>query len=431
MKRNAFCVLAVSMLASNSPTRVAAQATFTRLGSLQGGAVPSSFAVAVSGDGTVVAGGAESSNGNEAFAWTGGVMTGLGYIPPAGSTNSEATGVAISPFGDAIVVGQSWNGSQFEAFRHEGSGPMQGLGGLCPCAGNILSIATGISDDSTTIVGWSRADPILGPDSIEAWRIVGAGAMTGLGDLPGGLHASVARAASSDGSLIVGDSVSAAGSEAFLWTEAEGMQSLGDLPGGPVASVAFDISDDGRVIVGRSDAGSGDEAVIWVNGEIESIGTLPSEEPLAQSLGVSGDGRVVVGSSFVDPFIEATIWTRGTGLRHLETVLVNEYGLDEELQGWILFEGRAISQDGTVIVGQGLNPDNVLEGWMVTIPALPSPGDMNCDAEVDVGDIPEFVAALLDDGTFTGCDAYLADFTLDGKVDGEDVPGFTNQLVGS
>jgi probable HAF family extracellular repeat protein len=66
----------------------------------------------------------------------------------------------------------------------------------------------------------------------------------GLGDLPGGEIASTPAAVSADGSVVVGDSYSTSGQEAFLWTLAGGISDLGDLPGGGFAREAWDTSGD-------------------------------------------------------------------------------------------------------------------------------------------------------------------------------------------
>lgn len=380
-------------------------AQFIPLGTLPGGATPSSYAVAVSADGQTCAGGAESSNGNEAFRWQAGVMTGLGYIP-GGGTSSESTGVSAD---GSIVVGQSWNGTRFEAFRSIDGGTLEGLGGLVPSTNqNILSIATGVSENGAVIVGWARA--VTTGTTIEAFRHVG-GTISGLGDLPGGLTASVARAASPDGSIIVGDSVSSNGNEAFVWTIGTGMQPLGDLPGGGFASAAFDVADDGTIIVGYGNSDAGQEGCIWTDGVPQGVGALPSDEPAATLFGVSADGSVAVGSSFVDPFIEAVIWTPETGIRHLQTALQTDYGLD--LTGWILFEARGISANGRTIVGQGLNPDNVLEGFVVRLPN-PCPGDLDGDNVVALGDLTILLSNF---GTLSGATEGDGDLDADEDID--------------
>ncbi|WP_395094048.1 hypothetical protein [Armatimonas sp.] len=93
---------------------------------------------------------------------------------------------------------------------------------------------------------------------------------TGLGDLAGGslgswLFFSSANGVSSDGSVVVGESYSASGTEAFRWTQAGGMVNLKDfLVAGGVTGLgswtltwALAISADGTTIVGRGTNPSG------------------------------------------------------------------------------------------------------------------------------------------------------------------------------
>ena len=74
--------------------------------------------------------------------------------------------------------------------------------------------------------------------------------MVGLGHLPGDTN-STATGVSADGSVIVGTSSSASGSQAFRWTAGSGMVGLGYLPGGTNSS-ATAVSGDGSVVVGTS-----------------------------------------------------------------------------------------------------------------------------------------------------------------------------------
>src|SRR5215208_1276755 len=91
-----------------------------------------------------------------------------------------------------------------------------------------------------------------------------AGSFQGLGDLPGGTFQSYANAVSDDGSTVVGFSSSASSSasgwEAFRWTSGGGMVGLGDLPGGTSYSQGSDVSADGSVVVGYGNSDSGTEA---------------------------------------------------------------------------------------------------------------------------------------------------------------------------
>jgi len=106
-----------------------------------------------------------------------------------------------------------------------------------------------------------------------------------------------------------------------MWTEAGGMVGLGELPGG-----AFDSS----------------------------------------AMAISADGSIVVGESSVDSGGGAFIWDAENGMRQLDQVLTDDFGLD--LTGWTLIRAKGISDDGFTIVGQGLNPSGENEGWIVTIP---------------------------------------------------------------
>jgi hypothetical protein len=55
-------------------------------------------------------------------------------------------------------------------------------------------------------------------------------------------------------------------------------------------------------------------------------------------------------------------------------------------------------------------------------------GDVNCDQLTNMDDLPYFVAALI--GGYTGCDISLADMDNSGTVDGLDIQGFVNALLG-
>ncbi|MCL5281834.1 MAG: hypothetical protein M1376_18205 [Planctomycetes bacterium] len=167
-------------------------------------------------------------------------------------------------------------------------------------------------------VWWGTSPVFAGPATFQ-----------GLGDLPGGYFDSYAAGISADGSVVVGSSSSAAGSEAFRWTQAGGMVGLGDLPG----------------------------------------------KVFSQAEGVSADGSVVVGYSSSAASQEAFIWDQANGMRSLQDLLTNTYGLD--LTGWQLADAHAIGADGLTIVGFGLNPSGGWEAWRATLPTaqpVPAPG---------------------------------------------------------
>jgi probable HAF family extracellular repeat protein len=79
----------------------------------------------------------------------------------------------------------------------------------------------------------------------------------GLGDLPGGTFESAAQRVSANGLVVVGYGTTAAGQQAFRWTQKEGMVSLGNLSDNRFKqSVALGVSADGSVIVGNGDTSS-------------------------------------------------------------------------------------------------------------------------------------------------------------------------------
>jgi uncharacterized membrane protein len=126
--------------------------------------------------------------------------------------------------------------------------------------------------------------------------------------------------------VIVGAFIGEEPNGAFRWTEAEGYTFLGEA--GFHDSEATAASYDGSIIVGYA------SDPWW--------GPRPGEF--------------------------ATIWDATHGTRLLQDVLVDEYGLGAELEGWTLTTARGISYDGTVIAGYGTNSDGNIEAWVAIIP---------------------------------------------------------------
>jgi len=118
--------------------------------------------------------------------------------------------------------------------------------------------------------------------------------------------------------VVAGEHALSAGYEAFRWTEHSGLVDLGDVnPGGYPNSTAAAVNADGSAIVGICSSG-------------------------------------------------ACIWDAAHGMRDLAALLMQEFGLD--LSGWTLSIATGISADGTVIVGNGINPDGDREAWRAVIP---------------------------------------------------------------
>lgn len=343
------------------------------------------------------------------------LFTGIGHLA-GGYETSHPYGVSDN----GVVVGFSSSaGMNSEAFRWSSRSGMVGLGAIGMSSNGIAaSTANGISSDGRVVVGSSSA-----PDGGQAFRWTSGDGMIGLGDLPGGPHYSYGSAASEDGSVVVGHSQSANGFEAIRWTNDAGIQGLGDLPGGVFHSTAVGVSADGSVVVGFGNSPTGFEAVRWtVTDGMTGLGFLENgtprsganavsadgstivgfAEPDVQTIeafrftndsgmqglgflpggnwssanGVSGDGSVVVGSA-ASPLgfegFDAFIWTPELGMRRLVEVLIEDYGLADQLQGWKLHEAYDISANGRYITGGGRNPNDTTEGWLVDLQFTPVP----------------------------------------------------------
>jgi len=218
------------------------------------------------------------------------------------------------------------------------AGGMEGLGDLA--GGSVVSMARGVSADGSVVVGESSS--ASGP---EAFLWTRAGDMQGLGDLPGSGFNSAATDVSWDGSVVVGRGWSASGTEAFRWETGIGMTGLGDLPGGSFFSLATSVSADGTVVVGHGNNVSGEqESAIWTTAtEVTGLGHL-GDGYFSSAMRVSGDGSTVVGySRAADNTDRFFRWTQSEGLMDLLDVV----GADSE------FNAKAASYDGSILGGEG------------------------------------------------------------------------------
>ncbi len=212
------------------------------------------------------------------------------------------------------------------------------IDGLGDLAGGIFSShAVGVNTDGTVIVGYSTS-----ASGTEAFRWTQAGGMVGLGDLAGGIFSSLATGVSADGTVVVGRATSASGLEAYRWTQAGGMVGLGDLAGGAFLSYAYGVNTDGTVVVGYSTSALGTEAFRWTQaGGMVGLGDLAGGAFLSVARGVNADGTVVVGYSTSASGNEAFRWTQAGGM----------VGLGDLAGGIFGSYAMGVNADGTVVVG--------------------------------------------------------------------------------
>lgn len=311
--------------------------------------------------------------------YNGFVWTAEGGVQPVGSRDPNApldgsqyyTATGISADG-SVIVGKAAPGvsdGEFgqRAYRWTTEGGFESLGSL---DGNPFSEATAVSGDGTIVVGNSNFGS--GADAgVAAVRWTEDGQIHGLGWLEGRDSAEsndTARAASFDGSVIVGDALSSNNKfQAFRWTEATGMVALptlnANIPSNNTAG-ATGISWDGNVVVGHSRLMySPTQAVRWVDGEIFSLGGLDGAfSVLSSAQAISGNGQVIVGNVSSGDTGHGFRWTEGDGmltvedwLRNSGATIVSSHPGDPDRSD-ITMTAEATNEDGSVVVG--LTRDN-------------------------------------------------------------------------
>jgi probable HAF family extracellular repeat protein len=423
-----------------------AQPSFTGTGDLPGGRVFSEC-LALSRDGSVAFGDSATQNYDPITAITSacryadGSLQWLDYSYPNISTfayaaNQDGTVVA----GYAIIVPPY---ADIEIFRWTASGGMQILGDIAGGATN--STARGISADGNIIVGFGSSAASTAGCGIcqEAFKWTADTGIVGLGDLPGGNLDSRANAISGNGHVIVGAGTSVLGTTPTMWDDT-GVHNLGYLPQGGFAAqgVCNAVNYDGSVIVGTSSSvNSTTEAFRWTasgngGGVMIGLGDLPGGPFQSQAWAVSDDGQIVVGQATTEGGIfgagqsTAFIWDEAHGIRDLKLVLM---GAGLNISGWMLTSARAISADGVVIAGIGINPNGDGEGWIARLPRPPHCGsaDFNCDGDVATdADIEAFFACLAGTCPSPPCTS-TADFNGDGDAATDaDIEAFFRVLAG-
>lgn len=354
-------------------------ASFMPLGSLPTLPAFSAVGLAISGDGTTVVGmGVLASQGanNGPFRWT--ASNGFEILFNLAPLGGDAAPLAVSSDGSVVVGSFSRDGGQ--AFLWTAAGGLVVIGDYPE--GLVDGRANGVSGDGTIVVGTG-----LVTAGAKAFRWTSASGMQALGSLPGGVVTS-ADGISSDGLVIVGSSDSSQGTQAYRWTSETGMVGLGDLAGGQFASVAKATSADGSVVVGWgtsgafSSPGNGRQAIRWTSSEgMVGLGFLPEGSAGGEARAVSGDGQIIVGKTInLSNAEEAFVWTKAAGMRRLSDALIA--GGATGLQGWTLTVANGISADGQWVTGWGVNPQGNTEGFLASLSLATRP-DTDWDGIAD------------------------------------------------
>lgn len=376
------------------------------LGSWGSGSAYYAEALAVSADGSVVAGWGGIYSPHVAFRWTSQMgMQNIGYLVQGRST--EAWGMSddgrvlvgygitgSNPFGSPPYRGFAWENGVFTQFGTFG--------------GNV-SWAFDASSDGSVIVGSAALSNGLN----RGFRWTASTGMVNLGTLPGSIR-SVARAVSSDGNVVVGWSGSAAGvHHAWRW-ENGAMIDLHNPTFGQ--SEALGVSGDGNTVVGAWGDPSFTPALPfrWTAEEgMVNMGTLGGQ--WGEAWDASHDGSIIVGWSDTDPgetsSWSAFRWAPVSGMENLNTTYASLLQIGDKME-W----ASAISPDGRYIVGNGRNGTTnrteafLLDTWRT--------GDTNGDGCIDDQDL---LAVLFAFGTSGSGLTRHEDINKDGTVDDADL----------
>lgn len=313
---------------------------------------------AVSADGTRMIGLSQLVNG--VAPMEGGTIWQEGgsfeFIPSPGTANALTYPGSISSDGTK-VVGTYYHpeATAFSWITGEGSSYLTDGG------------ATAMSSDGSIICGAQQA-LVDGFSILAAWRIAN-GEKTFLGGFPQTwAEGRSATAITPDGSFIAGveqDTVGIARWAPYVWNEQTGFEYLSS-PANWTNMHLSDISDNANVAVGRVLNGTNWEAVVWRRGQAGfSLGDFPGGGFDSGATAVSPGGNLVVGFGETDQGREAFLWHSGFGFQPLKTWLEEKFGLD--LTGWVLQSVQDFSANGQVLVGNGINPGGLREGWVLRL----------------------------------------------------------------
>ncbi|MEX2142290.1 MAG: hypothetical protein WD894_23680 [Pirellulales bacterium] len=189
------------------------------------------------------------------------------------------------------------------------------------------------------------------------------------------------RQLSVDGRVAVGFTAGVM-QEAIRWTRDRGVQRLGFLPGRN-QSQSVHVTADGKSLFGYSWHFNGStytnfEMFRWTEEEgMIGLGYAPGDTSVQLPIdtgGISADGMFAETVAFTQSGYRIFLWRDGIGMRTLESVLRDGFGLGDAIQGWQLSAGPQgianFSDDGFVMAGRGLNPSGVSQVWVADLRTL-------------------------------------------------------------
>jgi uncharacterized membrane protein len=353
----------------------------------------------VSADGAFAIGTSRQGSLDAATRWDTDGSSTLGLISPA---LAASRGLALSADGSVAVGGMTGPGpiGQERAFAwHDGAGGPT----LTTLASTLLNAdAMDVSPDGSVALLVHRST-----QDTYRWNT-----LTNTGtQLPGTILSIIlGDAMAGSTNKVCGNAPGVFAGHAFIWNDPGPEQLLCPLTGSCGLGygsgtydhpLAFGMSDDGVYTVGCiefSGMGYGTYDTLpyrySTQDGVEMLHTGTSDFGIAYD--ASADGSVVVGTVRIgDDFQRAFVWTPSTGTRLLRDIL-SDANVDTD--GWQLDEAVAVSDDGTVIVGNASIVDFAVRGFVVR---LGTPGnvcdsiDFNNDGLFpDTADIDDFLSVF-------------------------------------
>jgi uncharacterized membrane protein len=328
------------------------RARFSGIGDLPGGAYASA-AFAVTGDGAHVVGYATEA-GQRAVRWS----PGLG-LQALSAVESQA--FAVSSDGRVIAGREETTAARWTT----GAAELAPI----PAVLRTTSQAYGVSADGRVVVG--NLTQIGAPPGTGFTWTSSAPNVTFYS------ASSVLTGTNQDGSVVVGMRLPTRYGGPHQATRNETLLPFAFLPdcsSGTCApppclsipscsSEARAISADGSVVAGWAKGPASQVPMIWSVSNSEIEGSILSTAPGA-ALAVSGDGQVVGGYTENAGQRTATLWTEGRTVPVVDELARARVPLN----GWSLTQVRGLSHDGSVIAGEGINPQGQPEGWVALLP---------------------------------------------------------------
>jgi hypothetical protein len=326
-------------------------ASAARGGDIQG--LGGKYAQAISGNGSTVVGyDATTSTGVDRRTWKWTATEGKTLLAASNPGIQYSWPAAVSFDGSAVALNiyRTDTFDYYDTARWTAPSKVQSFG---------QGITLGISPDGALISGRDLSQ------RATLWDIGAGGASQQLSPgLPG-----FARAVSANGQVIVGDLLG----QAVRWVGQERRMEVIAPPPGRSSAEAFAVSADGSTVFGLGWGNGSDQAWRWTAaGGTVALGNPPGWRWSSGVLDATADGQTAVGIGLVGEEVRPFIWDSRHGIRDLERVVVEEWGMN--LGGWRLTDGNwdmflGISDDGRTLTGIGMNPQGQIESWIATVPA--------------------------------------------------------------